>query len=158
MTVVGVLWCVLQGTPQAAEDRLQTRVDGNLAVAASVTAEDLLDQFHNPSSEYGLVDCWWWEAEPLDKDKMTWQLEEMKAKGVAAPSITRDTAGRLVRSWLADLFRPYCLYQLVHPPERAPVRFGGNPRPRQRRHGGQGASQWTTGGRSDGFFLHVRHQ
>ncbi|MBC8229966.1 hypothetical protein H8E77_10515, partial [bacterium] len=33
--------------------------------------------------EYGPIDCWWWEAGHLDKERMRWQLEDMKEKGVA---------------------------------------------------------------------------
>ena len=40
-------------------------------------------QFCHPPSEYGPIDCWWWEAGHLDKERMRWQLEEMKEKGVA---------------------------------------------------------------------------
>ena len=29
------------------------------------------------------MDCWWWEAGELDREKMRWQLEEMKRKGVS---------------------------------------------------------------------------
>ena len=45
---------------------------------------NLLEQFCNPPAEYGPVDCWWWDAGKLDKEKITWQLEELKAKGVWA--------------------------------------------------------------------------
>lgn len=45
--------------------------------------EALLEQFRNPPFDYGPIDCWWWEAGRLDKEKIRWQLEEMKEKGVA---------------------------------------------------------------------------
>lgn len=47
------------------------------------SAETLRRQFLNPAREYGPIDCWWWEAGQLDKERMRWQLEEMNAKGVA---------------------------------------------------------------------------
>jgi len=47
------------------------------------SADVLSAQFRDPSSEYGPIDCWWWEAGHLDRERMRGQLEEMKAKGVA---------------------------------------------------------------------------
>ena len=45
--------------------------------------DELLRQFRDPPSEYGPIDCWWWEAGHLSKDKLRAQLEDMKSKGVA---------------------------------------------------------------------------
>ena len=45
--------------------------------------EDLAHQFRRLPPEYGPTDCWWWEASPLDKDRVRWHLEEMRDKGVA---------------------------------------------------------------------------
>ena len=45
---------------------------------------ELLQQFSNPCSEYGPIDCWWWDAAKLEKEKITLQLEEFKAKGISA--------------------------------------------------------------------------
>ena len=44
---------------------------------------ELRQRFGDPPAEYGPVDCWWWEAGELDRDRMRWQLEEMKRKGVS---------------------------------------------------------------------------
>lgn len=43
----------------------------------------LAREFANPSAEYGPIDGWWWEAGRLDRERMRWQLEELKDKGVA---------------------------------------------------------------------------
>jgi hypothetical protein len=43
----------------------------------------LLEGFRNPSAEYGEIDCWWWEAGHLTEEKMRWELEELKDKGLA---------------------------------------------------------------------------
>ena len=43
----------------------------------------LLHKFRDPASKYGPIDCWWWEAAHLSKEKITLQLEELKAKGLA---------------------------------------------------------------------------
>ena len=47
------------------------------------TLDELKRGFAQPPAEYGPIDCWWWEAARLDKEKMRWQLEELKDKGVA---------------------------------------------------------------------------
>ena len=44
---------------------------------------DLAQQFTDPDLEYGLYPCWWWEGAPICKEKLTWQLEEMKRVGSA---------------------------------------------------------------------------
>ena len=45
--------------------------------------EELARLFRRPPREYGPIDCWWWEAGPLDRERMRWQLEEMNEKGIA---------------------------------------------------------------------------
>ncbi|MEX2169198.1 MAG: glycosyl hydrolase [Pirellulales bacterium] len=39
-------------------------------------------KFAAPPTEYRPVDCWWWEAGHLTKERLRWQLEDMHAKGV----------------------------------------------------------------------------
>ena len=56
----------------------------NNAQDEAVPSRDvLLRQFSNPPSEFGPIDCWWWEGGRLDKEQMRWQLEDMRAKGVS---------------------------------------------------------------------------
>lgn len=45
--------------------------------------ENLANNFYNPSSEYGPTPCWWWEAGQIEKDKLEWQIKEMKEKGIS---------------------------------------------------------------------------
>jgi hypothetical protein len=45
--------------------------------------QDLARTFQDPPAEYGPIDGWWWEAGHLDKDKLRWQLEELKDKGIS---------------------------------------------------------------------------
>ena len=65
------------------KDKKTEQLSVERAVALPRLKEDLLSQFRNPPTDYGPIDCWWWEAGPLDKDRMRWQLEEMKEKGVS---------------------------------------------------------------------------
>ncbi len=55
----------------------------NSSSADSLSREALLSRFAQPPNEYGPIDCWWWEAARVKKDKIRWQLEELKDKGVA---------------------------------------------------------------------------
>ena len=48
-----------------------------------LSKEALARRFRRPAREYGPIDCWWWEAGRLDKERMRWQLEEMNEKGIA---------------------------------------------------------------------------
>ena len=41
----------------------------------------LIRQFATPPAEYGLYPGWWWEGQPITREKLTWQLEEMKKVG-----------------------------------------------------------------------------
>jgi len=43
----------------------------------------LLEEFGNPPAQYGQIDLWWWEAGHLSKEKMRWELEQLKDKGIA---------------------------------------------------------------------------
>ncbi len=51
--------------------------------ATQISREMMLREFANPPSDYAPLDCWWWEAGRLDRKQMTWQLEELKAKGIS---------------------------------------------------------------------------
>lgn len=38
--------------------------------------------FQSPSPEFGPVPFWWWVGEPLDRDRLVWQLDRLKERGV----------------------------------------------------------------------------
>ena len=44
---------------------------------------DLLALFENPPAEYGDFATWFWETGTLTRERITWQLERMKAAGVS---------------------------------------------------------------------------
>ncbi|MBQ6924556.1 MAG: hypothetical protein IJQ73_07940 [Kiritimatiellae bacterium] len=48
------------------------------------TLEDL---FRAPPSGYGEVPFWWWTGEKLDKERIAWQLRELRAKGVSGTQV-----------------------------------------------------------------------
>ena len=43
---------------------------------------DVFSGFQNPPLGYGEVPFWWWTGDPLDKDRLLWQIRELKKKGV----------------------------------------------------------------------------
>ena len=44
---------------------------------------DLLALFESPPAEYGDFATWFWETGTLTRERITWQLERMKAAGVS---------------------------------------------------------------------------
>lgn len=46
---------------------------------------EIRDKFESPDyAQWGEVPLWWWEADSLSKDRVTWQLEKLAEKGVKA--------------------------------------------------------------------------
>jgi hypothetical protein len=48
---------------------------------------DVLPGFKNPPPGYGEVPFWWWSGDPLDKERLLWQIEELKKKGISGMQI-----------------------------------------------------------------------
>jgi hypothetical protein len=46
------------------------------------TTSILLAAFRDPPHTYGPVPFWWWVGEKLDKDRISWQLDQLRSKGV----------------------------------------------------------------------------
>ena len=52
--------------------------------------------FRNPPPGYGQVPFWWWTGDPLDKERLLWQIEQLHAKGIAGVQVNyahEDTPG-----------------------------------------------------------------
>lgn len=45
--------------------------------------DTLAETFQDPPARYGPIDGYWWEGGQLDQDRLRWQLEELKDKGIA---------------------------------------------------------------------------
>ena len=57
---------------------------------------DVRDGFHTPPPGYGQVPFWWWTGDPLDKDRLLWQIKELHSKGVSGMQVNyahEDTPG-----------------------------------------------------------------
>ncbi len=58
---------------------------------------DVLPGFKNPPPGYGEVAFYWWLGDPLTKERLTWQLDQLKNKGVTALQVNyahSDKGGR----------------------------------------------------------------
>jgi hypothetical protein len=66
-------------------------ISGWFAISAQTMSQskpnyqELKNAFENPDhATWGEVPLWWWEADSLNKERITWQLEKLSAKGVKA--------------------------------------------------------------------------
>ncbi|MCA1759682.1 MAG: hypothetical protein LC658_07915, partial [Bacteroidales bacterium] len=66
-------------------------ISGWFAISAQTMAQsnpnyqELKNAFETPDhATWGEVPLWWWEADSLNKERITWQLEKLSAKGVKA--------------------------------------------------------------------------
>ena len=48
---------------------------------------DILQGFKNPPKGYGEVSFYWWQGDTLTRERMTWQLDQLKNKGVTSLQI-----------------------------------------------------------------------
>ncbi|HUT14136.1 MAG TPA: glycosyl hydrolase [Thermoguttaceae bacterium] len=48
---------------------------------------DALPGFRNPPPGYGEVPFWWWSGDPLDKDRLLWQIEQLHEKGISGMQV-----------------------------------------------------------------------
>ncbi|NQU24627.1 MAG: hypothetical protein HQ567_25370, partial [Candidatus Nealsonbacteria bacterium] len=57
---------------------------------------DALPGFRNPPPGYGEVPFWWWTGDPLDSERLLWQVEELHKKGISGMQVNyahEDTSG-----------------------------------------------------------------
>ncbi|MBI2929177.1 MAG: hypothetical protein HYY24_26230 [Verrucomicrobia bacterium] len=48
---------------------------------------DALPGFRNPPVGYGEVPFWWWTGDPLDEERLIWQLEQLHQKGISGVQV-----------------------------------------------------------------------
>lgn len=57
---------------------------------------DALPGFQNPPPGYGEVPFWWWTGDPLDLERLTWQLDQLHQKGISGVQVNyahEDSSG-----------------------------------------------------------------
>lgn len=70
---------------------------GSIGFADRSPALDVLPGFQNPPPGYGIVPFYWWLGDPLTRERLSWQLEQMKGMGVSGYQINyahSDKGGR----------------------------------------------------------------
>ncbi|HPM79090.1 MAG TPA: glycosyl hydrolase [Candidatus Anammoximicrobium sp.] len=68
---------------------------------------DALPGFQNPPPGYGQVPFWWWTGDPLDKQRLLWQIEQLHEKGIAGMQVNyahEDTPGWLTYAAEPEIF------------------------------------------------------
>ncbi len=94
-----VLVCGLSaGSPPRGPDPAQPPPPpvGSLGYPSRAPDLDVLPGFRQPPPGYGQVPFWWWTGDPLDKDRLLWQIDQLHAKGVAGVQVNyahEDSAG-----------------------------------------------------------------
>ncbi len=70
---------------------------------------DALPGFRNPPPGYGEVPFWWWTGDPLDTERLLWQIDELHKKGIAGMQVNyahEDTPGWPTYAATPELFSP----------------------------------------------------
>ncbi len=70
---------------------------GSIGFADRSPSLDVLPGFKNPPPGFGIVPFYWWLGDPLTKERLSWQLEQMKGMGVSGYQINyahSDKGGR----------------------------------------------------------------
>jgi hypothetical protein len=70
---------------------------GSIGFADRSPSLDVLPGFKNPPAGFGIVPFFWWLGDPLTKERLSWQLEQMKGMGVSGYQINyahSDKGGR----------------------------------------------------------------
>ena len=63
----------------------------------------LREGFENPPSGYGEVPFWWWTGEKLNVERLNWQLDELKQKGISGVQVNyahQDVRNDVQPNWL----------------------------------------------------------
>ena len=95
-----------QASSSGALERLSAPA-GALGYPSRAKDLDVWPGFQTPPAGYGEVPFWWWTGDPLDKDRLLWQIEQLHEKGIPGMQVNyahQDTAGWLTYPAEPDLF------------------------------------------------------
>jgi len=70
--------------------------EGSLGFPSRDPNLDALPSFQNPPPGYGEVPFWWWTGDPLDKQRLLWQIEQLHEKGISGMQVNyahEDSSG-----------------------------------------------------------------
>lgn len=60
---------------------------------------DVLPGFRTPPPGYGEVGFYWWLGDPLTRERLTWQLDQLQGKGISALQVNYAHSDRGGRFW-----------------------------------------------------------
>ena len=62
---------------------------------------DVLPGFIKPSSGYGEVPFYWWQGDTLTRERLQWQLDQLKNKGISSLQInySHQDSGGISYGW-----------------------------------------------------------
>lgn len=72
---------------------------GSVGFASRALDLDALPGFQKPPPGYGIVPFYWWLGDPLTKERLAWQLEQMEGMGVSGYQINYAHSDRGGRSY-----------------------------------------------------------
>ena len=87
--------------------RLEAPPEQSLGFPSRDPQLDALPGFQNPPPGYGEVPFWWWTGDPLDKERLLWQIDQLHAKGISGMQVNyahEDTSGWLTYAAQPEVF------------------------------------------------------
>ena len=88
------VWAAYGAIPESV--LLPPAPEGALGYPSRAVDFDARPGFRDPPPGYGEVPFWWWTGDPLDRDRLLWQIEELHRKGIAGVQVNyahEDTPG-----------------------------------------------------------------
>jgi hypothetical protein len=85
--------------PCSADSPVSSPPSGMIGAADRSPDLDVLPGFKNPPPGFGTVPFFWWLGDPLTKERLSWQLEQMEGMGVSGYQINYAHSERGGRSY-----------------------------------------------------------
>ncbi len=82
-----VMICVWTGLTAVADVPVPPPPAGSLGYPSRDPKLDAWPGFQDPPPGYGEVPFWWWTGDPLDKERLLWQIEQLHALGIAGMQV-----------------------------------------------------------------------
>ena len=97
---VGIASVLAAGDLKFSDPAGQSSASSGAAGYPSRAADvDALPGFRNPPPGYGEVAFYWWQGDPLTKERLSWQLAQLKGKGITALQVNYAHSDKGGRSW-----------------------------------------------------------
>ncbi|NQT89563.1 hypothetical protein HQ560_22530, partial [bacterium] len=87
MLVLMVAMSGATGGPRVDPAAVPTPPDGAAGLPSRARDLDALPGFQTPPPGYGEVPFWWWTGDPLDEERLIWQIEQLHQKGISGVQV-----------------------------------------------------------------------